>query len=92
MRLDLFLRTSRLVRQRALAKKVCDAGLVEVDGQKAKPGKMVKEGQTIRIQSPTRLIEVRIVKIPEGNVSKAVASTLYEVLKTETRQWDIEDA
>jgi ribosome-associated heat shock protein Hsp15 len=87
LRLDLFLRTSRLVKQRALAKKVCDAGLVEVDGQKAKPGKMVKEGQSICIYSPTRLLEVRIVKIPKGNVSKANASTLYEVVRTETRQW-----
>jgi ribosome-associated heat shock protein Hsp15 len=87
LRLDLFLRTSRLVRQRALAKKVCDAGVVEVDGQKAKPGRMVKEGQSIRIHSPTRLLEVRIVKIPKGNVSKADASTLYEVVRAETRQW-----
>lgn len=89
MRLDLFLKKSRLIRQRALAKKACDAGLVEVDGIKAKPSRTVKEGQVIRIQSPTRLLEVRIREVPKGSVSKSDALSLYQVVRDEQRTWEI---
>jgi ribosome-associated heat shock protein Hsp15 len=85
----LFLKISRLIRQRALAKKACEAGLVEVSGAKGKPSRTVREGQVIRIQSPTRLLEVRIVKIPKGSVSKSEAASLYEVIRDERRDWEI---
>jgi ribosomal 50S subunit-recycling heat shock protein len=63
--------------------------LVEVSGTKGKPSRTVREGQVIRIQSPTRLLEVRIVKIPKGSVSKSEAVSLYEVIRDERRNWEI---
>jgi ribosomal 50S subunit-recycling heat shock protein len=83
LRLDLFLKVSRLIKQRALAKKACEAGLVEVGGSKAKPSTRITEGQVISIHSPTRLLEVRVLKIPEGNVSKTEAFSLYSVIRNE---------
>lgn len=88
MRLDLFLKTSRLIKQRSLAKKACAAGLVEVDGEKAKPAREVREGQTICIKGPTRLLEVRVIKVPEGNISKSVAPSLYEIVRDEHKPWE----
>lgn len=88
MRLDLFLKISRLIRQRALAKKACEAGLVEVSGTKAKASRTVKEGQVICIQSPTRLLEVRILKIPKGSVSKSEALSLYQIIRDERKRWE----
>lgn len=92
MRLDMFLKVSRLVKHRALAKKACEAGLVEVGGTKAKPSKKVQEGQVVRIRSSTRLLEVRVLKIPRGNVSKTEAPSLYQTIRDERSSWDIEDA
>lgn len=86
MRLDLFLKTSRLIRKRTFAKKACDAGLVKVDGQNARPAKEIREGQTISIQTPTRLLEVKVVSIPKGNVSKNDAVSLYQIIKDEYQE------
>ncbi|MFQ5905167.1 MAG: RNA-binding S4 domain-containing protein [bacterium] len=88
MRLDLFLKTSKLIKQRSLAKKACRAGLVEVDGEKAKPARAVREGHTICIHSPTRLLEVRVIRVPEGNVSKSDAPSLYEIVRDERKRWE----
>ena len=83
MRLDLFLKTSRLIRRRTFTKKACDAGLVKVDGQNAKPARKIREGQIISIQTPTRLLEVKVVRIPKGNVPKGDAVSLYQIIRDE---------
>ena len=74
---------ARLIRRRTFTKKACDAGLVKVDGQNAKPAKKIREGQTISIQTPTRLLEVKVVRIPEGNVPKGDAVSLYQIIRDE---------
>jgi ribosomal 50S subunit-recycling heat shock protein len=85
MRLDQFLKTSRLIKQRSLAKAACDAGRVELVGRKAKAGTEVKVGDEITINFRDRLLVVRVVEIPTGNVSKERARTLYDVVE-ETRK------
>lgn len=85
MRLDLFLTKSRLIKRRSLAKAACDKGIVLANGHRAKAGKEVSPGQRITIDFTSRLLEVQILQLPRGNVSKKKAAELYEVLR-ETRK------
>ena len=85
MRLDLFLKVSRLIKRRTLAKEYCEKGLVRVNGEVGKPGKKVKEGDIIELETPEGYRKVEILKIPSGNVSKKEASSLYRIL--EERRW-----
>ena len=81
MRLDLFLKISRLVPRRTLAQKFCDAGLVDVNGSAAKASKEVKPGDEIAIRRRDRLTLVRVTSVPgTKNVSKATASELFELI------------
>ena len=81
MRLDLFLTKSRLIKRRSLAKEACDRGIVSVDGHQAKAGREVWEGQRLRIDFTSRTVEVEILQLPRGNVSKTQARELYRVLQ-----------
>lgn len=80
MRLDKFLKVSRLIKRRTVANKVSDNGRVLVNNTPAKPSKQLKEGDTIKIESNARPITVKILKVPTGNVSVQEAPSLYEVL------------
>lgn len=81
MRLDLFLKKTHLVPQRALAKELCDAGVVQVNARPAKPSQMVHPGDTIRVQLPRRDIEVRVLALPGGNVARRDVAAYIEVLR-----------
>lgn len=81
MRLDLFLKVSRLSKRRSLGKALCDRGLVQVNGQIAKASKEIRAGDTIQIQSRNRRLLVKILQVPEGALKKNEAATLYEVLE-----------
>ncbi|MGC2238331.1 MAG: RNA-binding S4 domain-containing protein [Pyrinomonadaceae bacterium] len=84
MRLDLFLKTSRLCARRSLAQKFCDANLVKVNGQTAKSSKEIKAGDQIEIKRSNRILTVRVAEIPaKKQVSRAEASNLYEALSEE---------
>ena len=64
MRLDLYLKTSRLVKRRSVARELCDQGLIEVNGQRAKPAKEVRPGDRVRITWSSRTIELEVLGIP----------------------------
>jgi len=81
MRLDLFLKVSRLVKQRSVAKWVCDAGRVEVLGRKVKAGTEVRPGDEITLNLRDKVLTVRVLDVPAGNVSKERARTLYEIVE-----------
>ncbi len=81
MRLDLFLKVSRLVKQRSVAKWVCDAGRVEVLGRKVKAGTEVRQGDEITLNLRDKVLTVRVLDVPAGNVSKERARTLYEIVE-----------
>lgn len=91
MRLDLFLKKSRLIKRRSVAKQMCDNGLLQVNGKIAKAGTKLKVGDTLLVDSATRLVEVTIAILPEGNVRKEHAATLYTLLRNETKKFDITD-
>ncbi|RMH69559.1 MAG: RNA-binding S4 domain-containing protein [Gemmatimonadetes bacterium] len=83
MRLDLYLKKSRLIKERTLAKVACERGHVLVDGRPGKPAKPVKVGQRLEIHLRHKILEVEILEIPQGNVSKERARTLYKLLREE---------
>lgn len=82
MRLDKFLKVSRLIKRRTLAKEICDGGRVEVNGRVAKAGTEIAVGDTLRIRFGSRILIVRVEKIAE-NVRKELAVDLYQVVSDE---------
>jgi len=81
MRLDQFLKLSRLCPRRTLAQQLCDAGLVLLNGRSAKPGHAVKVGDEIAVRQRRRETSVRILNVPDNaNVSRRDAGGLVEVL------------
>jgi ribosomal 50S subunit-recycling heat shock protein len=84
MRLDLFLKASRLILRRTLAQEFCEAGLVKINGVKAKPSREVKLNDEIEIKRSNRLLKVRVLQVPTTKqVSRQAASSLFEVVSEE---------
>ena len=81
MRLDKFLKVSRLIKRRTVANSVSETGRVLVNGVSAKPAKQLKAGDIIEIEYANRVEKVEILIVPQGNVSVQDASTLYKVLE-----------
>ena len=75
-----------LTRRRSEAKRACDNGIVTLDGRPAKPGQTVGPGRRLSISFLDRYLELEILKLPRGNVSRADARTYYEVLRDEARE------
>lgn len=85
MRLDLFLKSSRLILRRSLAQEFCDAGLVKINGLKAKSSREVKVNDEIEIKRSQKLLTVRVLQIPKNKqVSRQEASSLFEVVSEES--------
>lgn len=92
MRLDLFLKASRLILRRALAQEFCDAGLVKANNLKAKSSREVKIGDEIEIKRRNRLLKVRVTQIPKSKqVSRAEAANLYEIISEESLEASLLD-
>lgn len=79
MRLDKFLKVSRLVKQRPRAKTLCDAGSVKVNGTTARAGKQICEGDELEVIVGNRKLKVVVIEIPQGNVSKSRAVELIDI-------------
>lgn len=88
MRLDKFLKVSRLIKRRPVAKQAADAGRIKVNGRAAGAGKQVKVGDEIEIRLGTRTLVVRIDGIVE-NVQKEGAGSLYTVLSQDDNRSDL---
>jgi ribosomal 50S subunit-recycling heat shock protein len=80
MRLDIFLKTSRLIKRRSVAKELCDRGRVGIGGLAAKAGREIKAGDVLTLALSRRKLTVEVLEIPSGNVSKETASGLYRVI------------
>lgn len=79
MRLDKFLKNSRIIKRRTVAKEACEQGRVEVNGRIAKPGVELEEGDIIKITFGTSELEVKVDKLLE-TVKKEDAESMYSVL------------
>lgn len=82
MRLDKFLKNSRLIKRRPLAKQVADQGRIKINGNVAKASSVVSPGDEMEIQFGKRLLTVRVKEVREI-VKKDEAELLYEVIKEE---------
>ncbi len=81
MRLDLFLKASRLCSRRTIAQKLCEAGRVSVNGNATKSSHAVKAGDEVTITRRDKIIRVRVLSIPNTRqTSRKEATTLYELL------------
>ena len=63
MRLDKFLKVSRLIKRRTVANEACDAGRVTVNGKPAKASVRLKEGDIIEIQFGTKSVKAEVLKL-----------------------------
>lgn len=79
MRLDKYLKVSRIIKRRTVAKEVCETGKVLLNGRQAKPGSDVKIGDVIEIQYATGSIKAEILSAPEY-VTKDGAKDLYKII------------
>lgn len=84
MRLDLFLKSSRLCLRRTVAQQLCDAGLVTVNDKPAKSSTTVQAGNELSIRRRDCVLRVRIVALPTSRqTSRSEANNLYEILGEE---------
>ncbi len=79
MRLDKYLKVSRLIKRRTVANAACDAGRVQINDKVAKASQEVKAGDVIRIGFGDREICVRVLTVQE-TVKKDEAKDMYEVI------------
>lgn len=79
MRIDKYLKISRLIKRRTIANEACDAGRIMVNGKTVKASYDVKIGDIIEIKMGERIIKVQVLDIAE-HVLKNDASLLYKVL------------
>ena len=79
MRLDKYLKVSRLIKRRTVANEACDAGRVLVNDKPARASYDVKVGDVIEVTLGARAMRVRVVTVQE-TVAKNEAAMLYEVL------------
>jgi ribosomal 50S subunit-recycling heat shock protein len=81
MRLDLFLKASRLSQRRTVAQQLCDAGRVSINGKIVKASHTVKIGEEISLRRGDHLTTVRVLAVPDSRqTSRKDARTLYEIL------------
>jgi len=79
MRLDKYLKNSRIIKRRTVAKDACEMGRVTVNGRIAKPGLDLKIGDVIKITFGSKELEVKVISMPES-VRKDDAQDMYEVI------------
>ena len=79
MRLDKFLKVSRLIKRRTVANEACDAGRVLVNGKTAKASVKVKPGDVIEIQFGTRTVKVEVLDLHE-TTKKEEAKELFRYI------------
>ncbi|RUQ27312.1 RNA-binding S4 domain-containing protein [Peribacillus cavernae] len=82
MRLDKFLKVSRLIKRRTLAKEVADRGRVSINGQQAKASSTVQAGDELSVQFGQKKVTVVINRI-QDTTKKEEAADMYTVIKEE---------
>lgn len=80
MRLDKYLKVSRIIKRRTVANDACDAEHVSVNGRRAKASYDVKEGDILEITFGQRTLKIKVLVVKD-TVAKADASAMYEVIE-----------
>jgi ribosomal 50S subunit-recycling heat shock protein len=84
MRLDKYLKVSRLIKRRTVANEACDAGRIMINGKPAKAGTQVKPGDTITINFGTKDVSVEVLSVAD-TVKKEEAKELFRYISEETK-------
>ena len=80
MRLDKYLKVSRIIKRRTVANDACDADHVTVNGRRAKASYDVKVGDVLEITFGQRTLKVRVLTVKDS-VAKADAASMYEIIE-----------
>ncbi|HPY98850.1 MAG TPA: RNA-binding S4 domain-containing protein [Clostridia bacterium] len=80
MRIDKFLKVSRLIKRRTVANDACEAQKIFANGKAVKPSYQVKKGDILEIKFVNSSVKVRVTDISD-NVKKDDASSLYEIVE-----------
>lgn len=83
MRIDKFLKNSRIIKRRQVAKEACENGRVLINGNVAKPGSIVEEGDIIEIAFGKSNLKVKVTDLIDG-AKKSTAGEMYEVIDGES--------
>ena len=79
MRIDKYLKISRIIKRRTIAQEACDSGRVMVNDKIAKPGTDIKVGDVIEIRFGTQTVRYEVLEIKE-HVKKEETDNLYRIL------------
>ena len=79
MRLDKFLKVSRLIKRRTVANEACDAGRVSINGKEVKASQQVKEGDVIEIRFGSRDVKAEVLAVQDTS-RKEEAAQMYKLL------------
>ena len=80
MRLDKYLKVSRIIKRRTVANEVCSLGRVKINGKDAKPSSEVKEGDVLDILMGGKHLFAKVLSVRE-TASKADASDMYKIVR-----------
>ena len=86
MRLDKYLKVSRLIKRRTVAKEVSDQARIFINDRLAKPAKEVKPGDKIAIEYYNKTLVVEVITVPAGNVSIQESKDLYKIVEEIQRE------
>ncbi len=88
MRIDKFLKLSRIIKRRSVASDACDSGRIVINGRQAKPSKDVKVGDEVTVSFGDRAITFKVLSIDERQ-TKQSATEMYEIISNtiEEEQW-----
>ncbi|WP_296141970.1 RNA-binding S4 domain-containing protein [uncultured Anaerococcus sp.] len=79
MRIDKFLKNARIIKRRQVAKEACENGRVSINGNLAKPGSVVEEGDIIEIAFGKSNLKIKVIDLIDG-AKKTTAEEMYEVI------------
>jgi len=80
LRLDLWLKRVCLVKSRSLAKRGCRSGDILLDGKPVKESHELRPGEVLRLNFPSRVLEIEVLAIPKGNVTRKDGPDYYRVI------------
>ncbi len=80
MRLDKYLKVSRIIKRRTVANDACDAEHVTVNGRRAKASYDVKVGDILEVSFGTRTVKIRVLEVKDS-VAKNAAAQMYEIVE-----------
>lgn len=79
MRLDKYLKVTRLVKRRTLAQEMISLGAVRINGRQCKPAAEIRKGDIIEIAYPSRILAVEVLCVDESLLKRGSAETAYSV-------------